>query len=106
MTDEEKWDEEKWDELDAVFKSAAVAMLQKELPKRTKLDILKMYNQHGKLVWVTEEMLHFSWGMAVRNLLRDKGFLDCMTKTGNLDDYYIQLVEAAIGVRDYLRVQG
>jgi hypothetical protein len=107
MTDEEyeKFHEDRWDELDMAFKSGAVAMLQAEFPAKVKRQVLKSYRKHGKLEWIHAEMQHFGWGMAVRNLLRDKGFLDNMTKTGNLDDYYVQLVEAAVGARDFLRVQ-
>ena len=38
---------------------------------------------------------HFGWSMGVRNLLREKGFTDKESKSGNLDDIYIPLVEAA-----------
>ena len=100
----EKFHEDRWEELDVAFKSGAVAMLQHEFPKRLKRKILRSIAKHGKLEWIHAELQHFGWGMAVRNLLRDKGFLDNMTKTGNLDDYYVQLVEAAVGVRDYLKV--
>lgn len=36
---------------------------------------------------------HFGWGMWVRNQLRAAGFGDKESKSGNLDDIYIPLVE-------------
>ena len=44
-----------------------------------------------------EGPLHFGWGMAIRNLLRKKGFTDDKVG-GNLDDYYVALVDAAAGM--------
>jgi len=101
----EKFHEDRWEEMDVAFKSGAVALLQSKFPKRLKREILRSIAKHGKLHWIHAEMQHFGWGMAVRNLLRDNGFTDDRTKTGNLDDYYEQLVEAAVGVRDFLRVE-
>ena len=42
---------------------------------------------------------HFSWGMALRNHLREKGFTDKEVPDRNLDDYYVALVEYALGLR-------
>lgn len=39
--------------------------------------------------------LHFTWGMAVRNLLRDKGYGEKYFDVDNLDDYYVELIEKA-----------
>lgn len=47
---------------------------------------------------VSREMpLHFSFGMGVRNLLRQGGFSEVMLGVQNLDDYYVPLLEAAAG---------
>jgi hypothetical protein len=43
---------------------------------------------------------HFGWGMAVRNLLREKGFGEEYFKIHNLDDIYVALVEEALGLKD------
>lgn len=42
---------------------------------------------------------HFYWGMAIRNALRDAGLFDDRLPDKNWDDYYIPLVEYAIGIR-------
>lgn len=39
---------------------------------------------------------HLGWGMAIRNLLRENGYGEKELGIGNLDDYYIGLVEAAL----------
>jgi hypothetical protein len=41
---------------------------------------------------------HFGWGMAVRNLLREKGFGEKYFGIHNLDDIYVYLVEEAFGL--------
>lgn len=51
---------------------------------------------------------HMWWGMGIRNLLREAGVKDEdlpfapyeIGQFQNLDDYYIQAVEAAVGLRD------
>ena len=43
---------------------------------------------------------HFGWGMAVRNLLREKGFGEDYFHIHNLDDIYVPLVEEAFGLKD------
>lgn len=41
---------------------------------------------------------HFLGGMGVRNKLRMHGFGEKEFKIGNLDDYYVGLIELALGV--------
>lgn len=43
---------------------------------------------------------HHGWGTAIRNSLRDHVCKDDQLPSGNWDDYYIQLVEIACGVRE------
>jgi len=59
--------------------------------------ILDAYNQDNETWWV--ESHHF-WGMGIRNLLRDGGFLDDQLPDKNWDDYYIPVVELAVGIRE------
>lgn len=42
---------------------------------------------------------HFGWGMAVRNLLREKGFGEEYFGVHNLDDIYVALVEEALDLK-------
>ena len=39
---------------------------------------------------------HFTWGMAVRNLLRSGGFGEKELEVDNLDDYYVAIIEMAV----------
>jgi hypothetical protein len=48
--------------------------------------------------WYTE--FHFGWGMAVRNLLREKNFGEDYFHVHNLDDIYVALIEEALGLED------
>lgn len=44
-------------------------------------------------------LFHHFGGMQVRNILRQNGFKDDETPDKNLDDYYIQLLQYALGIR-------
>ncbi len=65
---------DQWD--DEVFQSIEVAMVTD--PKNW---------------WVGA---HLWWGMRMRNMLRTNGFLDDRSPSGNLDDIYVELIEAAV----------
>lgn len=41
---------------------------------------------------------HFNWGMGIRNLLRTNGYGEEYFNWHNSDDYYVYLVEEALGV--------
>lgn len=43
---------------------------------------------------------HFGWGMAIRNALRKGGFGEKELAVDNLDDYYVGLVEMALGITE------
>ncbi len=80
-------------DLSASIKEPALAMLAEELaPARVELESLYKDNPNG---WAIPH--HFFWGMAVRNLLRQKGFGESYFSVENLDDFYIPLVEEALG---------
>lgn len=56
-------------------------------------EVQKAIAKNPKKWWVG---YHFGWGMGIRNLLRKEGFKDSESKSGNLDDIYIPLVEEAV----------
>ena len=74
------------------LKSPALAMLHTEL-NSVLAEIKNAYRDSPKEWWVG---YHFGWGMAVRNLLREKGFGESYFKIHNLDDIYVPLVEEAL----------
>jgi hypothetical protein len=100
MTDQEyeQFKNEKYDEMETRFKIGAVKLLEKELDQATKDEIKAAHQKHGSKWIHSIPMGHFGFGMAVRNLLRQNDFTDAKAG-GNLDDYYCQLLEAAVGLR-------
>jgi hypothetical protein len=78
----------------AELKSPALEMLRIEL-KPAYSDILAAYRANPERWYVGS---HFYWGMAVRNLLREKGFGEEYFGVHNLDDIYIALVEEALNL--------
>lgn len=76
-------------------KAPALAMLADEL-KTVVPEIKKAYAADPDGWYVG---YHFGWGMAVRNLLREKGFGEEYFKIHNLDDIYVALVVEALGLK-------
>ena len=74
------------------LKSPALAMLHTEL-NSVLAEIKNAYRADPKGWYIP---YHFGWGMAVRNLLRAKGFGENYFKIHNLDDIYASLVEEAL----------
>lgn len=60
-------------------------------------EIKNAYRMNPKEWWVG---YHFGWGMAVRNLLREKGFGEEYFEIHNLDDIYVLLVEEALELKE------
>jgi hypothetical protein len=81
--------------LSGEIKSPALTMLKDELSKSSE-EIISKYKQDPDYWW---SPYHFSWGMSVRNLLREKGFGENYFSIHNLDDIYINLVEEALELR-------
>jgi hypothetical protein len=82
----------------------AVECLQESLSEEEKRDIIARYNLYGKYDWVYHRVnndmgFHFSSGMRIRNILRRYGLADNMLPCGNWDDYYVQVIEKALGLR-------
>lgn len=82
--------------LDPEKVEAAVRYLCDMLSPQSKQLIRKLAVRDPQGWWVAH---HFHWGMGVRNLLRKGGFTEEYFRMGNLDDYYIGLVELAVGLR-------
>jgi hypothetical protein len=76
-------------------KKPVLAMLFSNLGA-AKDEIRKAYAADPK-GWYTG--YHFGWGMAVRNLLREKGFGEKYFGVHNLDDIYVALVEEALELK-------
>lgn len=91
MRMDRKWHAEQLNRLDPQLRAAAVAMLKDKLRLiRNQIVSAMAHDPDG---WWTP--YHHRWGTAIRNLLRDQGFTD-EKLGGNLDDFYIGLVEEAM----------
>jgi len=77
------------------IKAPALAMLREELVPV--VDQIRAAYTAAPDDWYVG--YHFSWGMAVRNLLRQKGFGEDYFNVHNLDDIYVALVEEALSLK-------
>ena len=99
MKTDQEWieiNQKRWQEMPANLRERAVAFLQKELSSEDKDWLRNTMKEHGTLWWC-EGCWHFGGGMCIRNLLRKGVCLDGELPSGNWDDYYIPVVEAAVG---------
>lgn len=65
------------------------------------IDIIKNEIDKNGSTWCSP--YHSWWGMKIRNLLRDKVCLDKELPIPNWDDYYVALIEYAVGKRKIKR---
>lgn len=77
--------------------ASAVKYLKETIPEETVEEIRGMWDKDNSTWWA---MIHHGWGTSVRNLLRDNVCTDAKLPSGNWDDYYIQMVEVACGLRN------
>lgn len=75
------------------IKAPALAMLAHELSGLDGRSIRDMYEENPT-GWMVP--YHFSAGMSIRNLLRDRGFGEDYFNVDNLDDIYVALIEEAL----------
>lgn len=93
----EKYLDEKYNEIPKNFLKKCVKFLQDEMPQETKDEIIQAHKEHG-VNWIGGS--HHFFGMYVRNKLRENGFTDDYLPDQNWDDYYIQVLEASVGLRE------
>lgn len=86
--------EQMYKDLTPEVKAPALEMLRTEL--KSAVDEIRAAYIAAPEEWYVP--FHFGWGMAVRNLLREKGFGEEYFKVHNLDDIYVALVEEALGL--------
>jgi hypothetical protein len=96
LTDQEwgQFNRDKWYELPEDIRTGAVSELKRTLGEDNLAWFREQMNTHGTLWWV-QDVWHFRGGMAIRNHLRELGYLDDQLPSNNWDDYYIPVVEAA-----------
>lgn len=90
----------KSEDLTAAMKSVkwpdAVEFLKIELPETDKALIRQAIATPGDYGW--NAPFHFTWGMSVRNRLRESGFGEQELGVKNVDNVYVELVEAAVAL--------
>ena len=90
----------RWAEVSPNMRARAVEIFDAHLAHQ-KPEIMRAIDHHGLggAGWLHANHAHHGWGTMVRNLLRDNGLTDDRFPTGNLDDYYSQLIEFWVGAR-------
>lgn len=92
----EHFNKERWDEMPVALRDRAVAELRNRLPEEDKKWLRNRIRMFGNKWWL-EDVWHFRGGMVIRNLLRTYAdILDTQLPSGNWDDYYIPVLEAAL----------
>ena len=71
----------------------AVSFLRDYVPENVKQQILTMREMNDP-TWPAA--YHMDWGMGIRNALRQRGFGEVEMGVANLDNIYVELVEAAV----------
>ena len=91
--------DEKLKEMPRDVLEAAVKYFKDNMPEEVKQECKQLFAEKGEIEWAIT--LHHFWGMNMRNKLRSEtNLLDDRLPDGNWDDYYIQVIEVACGLRD------
>ena len=92
-------DDKAWAELPREIRQKSVDALKAHFDPEATESILRLYNDHGPDGWYAHARWHFTVGAKIRNFLRKNAADDMALPSGNWDDYYVQAIEAAVGVR-------
>ena len=95
-----KYFDEKFDEIPTEIKEDAIEYLKKRLSVEDVESLRALRSESGESSW--SSAFHFGWGMGIRNELRNNVCSDDKLPDKNWDDYYVQLIDVVIGVREYV----
>lgn len=84
-----------WEKLDGPLRNAAVNRLKREIPEPIK-EMFRNAIEADPLGWWVAH--HFGLGMSIRNSLRKGGIDDSLVPSGDLEDYWVPAVEAALDI--------
>lgn len=97
---------EKLDYYDARFNEipsdvlkAAALVVQENIDSDSQKNIAKYFAKRGRQAWI-HEVGHHMFGMWFRNKLRHENLKDDRLPAKNWDDYYVAVIEYALGLRD------
>lgn len=76
---------------------AVIEFLEEELPRQSRWDLCAQWNKDKHKFG---EVGHQTWGKIILRRMRDEGLTDDLVPDANWDDYYLQIIEIFIGVRD------
>ena len=96
IKDFKKFNDEKLAEIPLNVLDKAVNHFKQILSQGEKDEMLEDYQEAG-VEWFTPN--HFGYGMYLRNELRKIGLTDDLLPDQNWDDYYIPVLEVALGIR-------
>ena len=84
-------------EIPADFLKECKDLIDRDFSEELKMEIRSQIDEKGLINWALPH--HFGWGMGVRNKFRSHNLLDHSLPSGNWDDYYVIVVEYALGYR-------
>ncbi len=96
MTARTDWHQENFEKLPKEIADKSIQFLKSFLSDDDVVAIKQEFEKDPNTWWAAA---HFSWGMGIRNQLRNNVCLDKDLPTYNWDDYYVILVEKACGLR-------
>jgi hypothetical protein len=96
MTKRTDWHQENFERLPKEIADKSIAFLKSFIQEENKIFIKEEFKKDPDTWWAS---VHFSWGMYIRNKLRDNVCTDEKLPTLNWDDYYVILVEKALGLK-------
>lgn len=94
-----EWHEKCLQECPQWIVEKSVSFLSRNIPEDVKEQIREEWKNDPEH-WATP--FHFSYGMFIRNQLRNNVCSDDKLPTGNFDDYYVPFIEIACGIRDWI----
>lgn len=97
---DKKYYDEKLAEIPEDFLNKVINFIQNDFGKDKEMveEIKAAYEEKGPIEWAIPA--HHDWGMHIRNVFRSQGFTDDNLPDNNWDDYYIQVIELALGMRE------
>lgn len=100
LTSEKAYYDERLKEIPPDVLTRAVDVIRQKVRKDDQERIRADFGRFGEHDWIHQGgMGHHGGGMWIRNRLREEGLTDDLLPGNNWDDYYVQVIEVALGLR-------